>query len=61
MKPWPNNLPPDLRKRLDDVMRYRSFGAPEIYAEVKEWLEGHGVEPPDTLPEASIRDFMGPD
>lgn len=49
-KPWPNDLPPDLRKRLDGVLKYRSFGSADLWGEIKEWLEGHGLEPPETLP-----------
>lgn len=60
MTPWPNDLPPDLRKRLDRAMAMRSFGAADLWGEIKEWLEGHQIEPPENLPGASLKDFMGP-
>lgn len=51
MSAWPNNTPPDLRRRLNDVIGRRSFGAADLWGEVKEWLELHGVQAPDRLPE----------
>lgn len=49
-KPWPNDIPPDLRKRLDRVLSYRSWGAADLWGEVREWLADHALEPPETLP-----------
>lgn len=59
-KPWPNDMPPDLRKRFDRVLSFRSFGAADLWGEVKEWLESHGLDAPDDLPGASLDDFMEP-
>jgi hypothetical protein len=48
---WPKTCPPDLRRRLETVLSFRSFGAAEIWTELEEWLIAHGVAPPDDLPE----------
>ena len=48
---WPHNIPPDLRKRINDVLGQRSQGAAEIWGQVRDWLEHHGVQPPEVLPE----------
>ena len=48
---WPNNIPPDLRKRINDVLGQRSFSAAEIWGEVRDWLDHHGVQVPEKLPE----------
>lgn len=49
--PWPNTCPPDLRRALDGVLAARSRGAAEVWGEVRDWLERHGVEPPPDLQE----------
>lgn len=48
---WPNNIPVDLRRRLDAVLSLRSCGAPEVWGEVRDWLIKHGIEAPERLPE----------
>lgn len=53
MPSWPNNTPPDLRRRLNDVIGRRSFGAADIWGEVKDWLEAHGAEAPELPVEES--------
>lgn len=60
-KPWPNDLPPDLRKRLDRALAMRSCGPADLWGEIREWLADHGIEPPEDLPGASVQDFMGLD
>jgi hypothetical protein len=48
--PWPYTIPPDLRTLLDQVLSKRNVGAAEVWGEVRDWLEAHGVEMPDDLP-----------
>lgn len=50
MKAWPNDLPPDLRKRLARALAMRSCGPADIWGEIKEWLEAHQIERPDSVP-----------
>jgi hypothetical protein len=33
---WPNNIPLDLRKRINNVLGQRSFGAAEVWGEVRD-------------------------
>lgn len=49
-KPFPDELPPDLRARLEEVIGRKSFGAACLWGEIHEWLEKHGIDAPDTLP-----------
>lgn len=51
MMTWPKSVPPDLKKRLDEVLSFRTFGPAEVWGEVRDWLVAHGVEAPDKLPE----------
>lgn len=44
--PWPRSIPEDLRRRLEGVMGYRSFGPAEIWDTLREWLESEGIDPP---------------
>jgi hypothetical protein len=46
---WPYSIPPDLRPRLDQVLSKRNVGAPEVWGEVRDWLEATGVEVPDAI------------
>lgn len=48
--PWPYTVPADLRPRLEAVLSFRSRGAAEVWGEVRDWLEAHGVELPEGLP-----------
>lgn len=48
---WPQSIPPDLRRALEGVLSTRSHGPAEIWGEVRDWLEKHGVEAPERLPE----------
>lgn len=48
--PWPKSLPDDLRRRLEGVMGYRSFGPAEVWDAVREWLEERGIEAPSMPP-----------
>jgi hypothetical protein len=47
---WPQTIPPDLRRKLENVMGYRSFGPQDVWGELREWLEKHRVEVPEALP-----------
>ncbi len=51
MTDWPQTIPPDLRRRLDGVMGFRSFGPNDVWGELRDWLVLHGVEAPAKLPE----------
>lgn len=53
MKPanWPQTIPPDLRRKLENVMGYRQFGPQDLWGEIREWLVAHGVDAPEVLPE----------
>lgn len=45
---WPNDVPYDLAKELEELARYRSAPASsDIWAVFKEWLEKHDVAAPD--------------
>ncbi len=48
--PWPYTVPEDLRPRLEAVLSFRSHGAAEIWGEVRDWLEKHGVDMPLDIP-----------
>jgi hypothetical protein len=48
---WPRTCPPDLRRRFEEVLSWRSHGPAELWGAVEEWLTLHGVEAPDGLPE----------
>ncbi len=51
MTEWPHTIPPDLRRRLEGVMGFRSFSPTDVWGEVRDWLVLHGVEAPAKLPE----------
>lgn len=44
---WTYTVPPELRPRLEAVLSYRSVGASEVSAEVRDWLAEHEVPVPD--------------
>jgi hypothetical protein len=46
---WPHSVPPDLRRSLEAVLGQRSHGAAELWGEVRDWLEAHGVAVPESL------------
>lgn len=48
---WPQTIPPDLRRKLENVMGYRQFGPQDLWGEIREWLVAHGVDAPEELPE----------
>lgn len=50
MPHWPQTIPPDLRRRLENVTGYRSYGPQDLWGEVREWLVLHQVEVPEGLP-----------
>ena len=45
-----NRIPPDLEKRLSVVTSFRTLGLGDIWAEVREWLEGQETSVPESLP-----------
>lgn len=47
---WPNECPPDLRPRLEEVLSMRSHGPAEIWGVVKDWLVANRAEAPDMKP-----------
>jgi hypothetical protein len=47
--PWPFSIPADLRRRLDAVLSQRHHGAPEIWGEIRDWLEIKGVQVPEGI------------
>ena len=51
MPNWPQTIPPDLRRKLENVMGYRQFGPQDLWGEIRDWLVAHGVEAPPQLPE----------
>lgn len=55
MPHWPQTIPPDLRRRPESVSSYRQFGPQDLWGEIREWLEMHGVEVPVELPEDERR------
>lgn len=56
-KPWPADLPPDFRRRLDRALGYRSCGPADLWGEIRERLVEHRLEPPETLPQHGLGDF----
>ena len=44
--PWPTNIPPDLRRALDECLSMRSITSADLWTEVREWLIKHGAEAP---------------
>lgn len=50
--PWPYTIPADLRPRLDQVLSKRNVGAAEVWGELRDWLEAHGIDMPDGIPVA---------
>lgn len=52
MEKWPNTIPEDLRRRLNQTLSQRHVGAAEVWGDVVDWLRLHGVQPPaHQLPE----------
>lgn len=47
---WPHTIPADLRRRLESVMGFRSFGPTDVWAELCDWMIEHGVPAPEKLP-----------
>ncbi len=45
--PWPQTIPPDLRRRIDAVLSMRDSDANEVWSELRDWLMRHRVEAPD--------------
>jgi hypothetical protein len=59
--PWPHSIPADLRRRLAGVLSTRHAGPPEIWGEVRDWLEAKGAQVPEGIeteatPETAQRD-----
>ncbi len=46
---WPHSIPADLRPRLAGVLSMRNCGPAEVWGEVRDWLEAHGVQMPDSV------------
>lgn len=42
-RPLPNDLPPDLRIRLETVLGFKSYGPADLYGAFKEWADECGV------------------
>ncbi|WP_170789694.1 hypothetical protein [Ruegeria lacuscaerulensis] len=57
MKRWPMTIPYDLRCKLKSAREMRCTRGPQDdWLVVKEWLEAHGIEPPDyVLPQEPER------
>lgn len=46
---WPFSIPADLRNRLAGVLSTRHCGPPEIWGEIRDWLEEKGVPIPEGI------------
>lgn len=46
---WPYTVPEDFRRRLEDVLGQRSYGAAEVWGEIRDWLELKGVQMPEGI------------
>lgn len=46
---WTYEVPPDLRRHLEAVPGQRSFGAAEVWGEIRDWLVAHHVPVPEDL------------
>lgn len=44
---WPNNIPPDLRRKIEIVLSMRHCDSNEVWTELRAWLIKHNVEAPD--------------
>jgi hypothetical protein len=44
---WPQSIPADLRRRLAGVLSTRHAGPPEVWGEVRDWLEAKGAQVPE--------------
>lgn len=44
---WPYSIPTDLRFRLEQELSKRNVGAPEVWGEVRDWLDANDVEVPE--------------
>ncbi len=52
MTAWPNTIPDDLDRMLAQLEELRHHKSnQDRWGVIKEWLERHGVEAPDSLPE----------
>jgi hypothetical protein len=47
---WPTMMPPDLRRRVEEILSERSPCAADVWTEVRDWLIRHGAEAPAELP-----------
>ena len=59
MTDWPNSIPPDLRRTLDEVLGQRGHGSAEVWGTMREWLVKHEVEGPEGLPEDEKQSGFG--
>lgn len=46
---WPFSIPADLRNRLAGVLSTRQCGPPEVWGEIRDWLEEKGVQMPEGI------------
>jgi len=46
---WPYSIPAGLRRRIENVLGQRSYGAAEIWGEIRDWLVENGVEKPEGI------------
>ncbi|GAB5438252.1 hypothetical protein [Falsiruegeria mediterranea] len=45
---WPSTIPFDLRNRIDGLAERRgNMLSADVWTEIREWLERHGVDAPD--------------
>lgn len=57
---WPKRIPPDLSGKLErGPLSYRQTNPQELWDEIAEWLEAHGVECPDDLPTWPVPGIAG--
>jgi hypothetical protein len=46
---WPFSIPADLRNRLAGVLSTRHCGPPEVWGEIRDWLEEKGAQVPEGI------------
>jgi hypothetical protein len=48
---WPNTIPHDLDKALDQIAQYKNGPRnSDLWGVVQDWLQRHGVQAPESLP-----------
>ena len=47
---WPDNIPSDLRREIDNLLSMRNVTAAEFWSLFRNWNIKHGIQRPESLP-----------